>query len=336
MAQGFTPVVEFYGANAALLNQRLMHWSHTDAAGIETDRLELTLSIEGLESLPSLSGKIGLRVGYLETGVVEKGEFFITQRTPVLFPMRLMIVATAAPFSVADASGYRQRRSASYGPTTLGALFRQLVSRHGFSPRVAPALEGIAIPHIDQSNESDMAFITRLAKRYSAVTKPINELYVLAEAGQVKSLSGQQLPEVTVSVTADNRPGERAFISAKLDETSRSKYQGSRVSWWDSAAGQQRVVQVGIAPFKTLRQRCQNETEARAVAEGELRRVGREGLKLLVDCPGNPLLSAEGLLLLDETWPAYMQGRWSIAKVTHVGDATTGYRSSIIAGGLSA
>ena len=100
MAQEFTPIVEFYGANAALLNQRLMHWSHTDAAGIETDRLELTLNIEGLEGLPSLSGKIGLRVGYQETGLVEKGEFVVTQRTPVLFPMRLMIVATAAPFPI--------------------------------------------------------------------------------------------------------------------------------------------------------------------------------------------------------------------------------------------
>jgi len=335
MAQGFTPIVEFYGANAALLNQRLMHWSHTDAAGIEADRLELTLSIEGLEGLPSLSGKIGLRVGYQESGLVEKGEFVVTQRTPVLFPMRLMIVATAAPFSATDASGYRQRRSASYGPTTLGALFRQLVSRHGFSPRVAPALEGIAIPHIDQSNESDMAFITRLATRYGAVTKPINELYVLAEAGRAKSLSGQLLPEVRLSVTADNRPGEQAFITARLDEKNRAKYQGCRVTWWDAAAGKRRVVQVGNAPVKTLRQPCQNEDEARAVAEGELRRVGREGLKLQIDCPGNPLLAAEGLLLLDETWPSYMQGQWSIKQVVHVGDPATGYRSSITACGLS-
>lgn len=335
MAQGFTPVVEFYGANAALLNQRLMRWSHTDTAGIESDRLELTVNIEGLAGLPTLNGKIGLRAGYAESGLVEKGEFVVTQRTPLLFPMCLMIVATAAPFSVADASGYRQRRSASYGPTTLGALFRQLVSRHGYSPRVAPALDGIAIAHIDQSNESDMAFITRLAKRYSAVTKPFNELYVLAEAGQVTSLSGQLLPEVKLSVTEDNRPGEQAFITAKLDEKTRAKYEGCRVTWWDAAGGKQRVVQVGNAPFKTLRQRHQNEAEARAVAEGELRRVGRENLKLLIDCPGNPLLAAEGLLVLDETWPVYMQGRWSITTVTHVGDPATGYRSSITAGGLS-
>ncbi|MBC2381733.1 MAG: phage tail protein [Pseudomonas sp. PGPPP1] len=335
MAQGFTPIVEFYGANAALLNQRIMHWKHTDAAGIESDRLELTLNIEGLEGLPSMSGKIGLRVGYKESGLVEKGQFVITQRTPVLFPMRLMIVATAAPFSMEDPSGYRQRRSASYGPTTLGALFRQLVGRHGFSPRVAASLEGIAIAHVDQSNESDMAFITRLAKRYCAVTKPFNELYVLAEAGQVKSISLQQLPEVKLSVTQDNRPGDQAFITAVLNEKTRSNYQGSRVTWWDSAAGKQRVVQVGIAPFKTLRQRCQNEDEARAVAEGELRRVGREGLELVIDCPGNPLLAAEGLLRLDETWPSYMQGRWSITKVVNEGDPEKGYRSAITAGGLS-
>ena len=335
MAQGFTPIVEFYGANAALLNQRIMHWKHTDAAGIESDRLELTLNIEGLEGLPSMSGKIGLRVGYKESGLVEKGQFVIMQRTPVLFPMRLMIVATAAPFSMVDPSGYRQRRSASYGPTTLGTLFRQLVGRHGFSPRVAASLEGIAIAHVDQSNESDMAFITRLAKRYCAVTKPFNELYVLAEAGQVKSISLQQLPEVKLSVTQDNRPGNQAFITAVLNENTRSNYQGSRVTWWDTCAGKQRVVQVGVAPFKTLRQRCQNEDEARAVAEGELRRVGREGLELVIDCPGNPLLAAEGLLRLDETWPSYMQGRWSITNVVNEGDPEKGYRSAITAGGLS-
>lgn len=335
MATGFTPVVEFYGANATLLNQRLMQWSHTDASGIETDRIELTLNIEGLDGLPSLEGKIGLRVGYQETGLVEKGQFVVTQRTPMLFPARLLIVATAAPFSMVDPGGYRQRRSASYGPTTLGALFRQLVTRHGFSPRVAPALEGIPIVHIDQSNESDMAFISRLAALYRAATKPVNELYVLAEQGKITSISGQMLADVTLSITRDNRPGEQSFITARLDEKARAKFEGARALWWDAAAGKQRVVEVGSKPFKTLRQRFQNEAQARAVAEGEMRRGLREGLSLLIDCPGNPLLAAEGLLMLDDSWPLYMQGRWSIKSVTHSGAPATGYRSSITAEGLS-
>lgn len=123
-------------------------------------------------------------------------------------------MATAAPFSAADQTGFKQRRSVSHGPTTLGALFRQLTSRHGFSPRVAPDLALIKIEHIDQSNETDMGFLTRLAYLHDAVAKPINELYVLARRGQAKSLSGKVLPDIKLSVTTNNRPGERASISS--------------------------------------------------------------------------------------------------------------------------
>lgn len=48
----------------------------------------------------------------------------ISRRTPKLFPMTLTLLATAAPFSVADETGFKLRRSISYGPTTLGALLR--------------------------------------------------------------------------------------------------------------------------------------------------------------------------------------------------------------------
>ncbi|RON01804.1 phage tail protein [Pseudomonas brassicacearum] len=336
MALGFTPAVEIYGANAALINERLINWTHIDAAGIESDQLTLTLDLEGLEGLPSLGGKIGLRVGYLESGLVDKGEFVITRRTPTLFPLRLTLVATAAPFSAADQTGFKQRRSASHGPTTLGALFRQLTSRHGFSPRVAPELALIKIEHIDQSNETDMGFLTRLAYLHDAVAKPVNELYVLARRGQAKSLSGKVLPDIKLSVTTNNRPGDNAFISATLDETARAKYQGCKTSWWDAAAGKVRVEESGIAPFKTVRQRYQSADDARAAAEGEVRRMMREALKVKIGCPGNPGLAAEGIVLLDPTWPDFMRGRWSIDKVTASCDRQNSYRCMIEATCLDA
>lgn len=250
MTLGFTPSIELYGANAARLNERLISWTHIDAAGIESDQLTLTLDIEGLEGLPELGGKVGLRVGYLESGLVDRGEFIITRRTPNLFPPRLTLVATAAPFKVADATGFKQRRSASHGPTTLGALFRQLTSRHGFSPRVAPELDSIPVPHVDQCNETDMSFLTRIARPHDAVTKPLNEMYVLALRGQAKSLSGKILSPVRLSVTRDNRPGDPAFISASIDENGRAKHKGCQATWWDSAAGKERVVKLGQTPSR--------------------------------------------------------------------------------------
>ncbi|AZC48855.1 MULTISPECIES: phage tail protein [Pseudomonas] len=329
MTLGFTPSIELYGANAARLNQRLISWTHIDAAGIESDQLTLTLDIEGLEGLPELGGKVGLRVGYLESGLVDRGEFIITRRTPNLFPPRLTLVATAAPFKVADATGFKQRRSASHGPTTLGALFRQLTSRHGFSPRVAPELDSIPVPHVDQSNETDMSFLTRIARPHDAVTKPLNEMYVLALRGQAKSLSGKILSPVRLSVTRDNRPGDPAFISASIDENGRAKHKGCQATWWDSAAGKERVVKLGQAPFQTLRQRYPGEGEARSAAQGAMRRIEREAIKLKLDCPGDPSLSAEGLVLLDNSWPAFMQGTWSIDKVTASGSREKNYRCMI-------
>lgn len=329
MAVGFTPQVEVYGAGSALINKRLIDWEYTDAAGIESDQLKLTVNTEGIDSLPGAGAKIGIRVGYQETGLVDKGEFVISRRTPNLFPPRLSIVATAAPFTPADAAGFRARRTASHGPTTLGALFQSLTSKYGFSPRVAPDLAGIPIEHVDQSNETDMALLTRLARDHDAVTKPVNDLYVLARRGKVKSLSGQTLAPVTLSVTNDNRPGDRAFIMASVDDDARVKFKGCRTTWWDGETAKECTIEVGAEPFKRVRQRYQGEAEAKAAAEGQVRKQEREAAKLRVDCPGNASLCAEGLLILDETWPPFMRDTWSIDKVVHSGSRQQSYRCTI-------
>lgn len=329
MEIGYTPAVEVYGANAALINARLVDWEHVDAAGIESDQLKLTVNIEGLDGLPSFDNKIGLRVGYQETGLVDKGEFTVTRVTPQLFPALMLIVATAAPFKVTDPTGFKARRSETYAMTTLGQVFRRVVGRHGFTPRVAADLEAIAIVHIDQSNETDAAFLTRLAKRFDAVAKPVNDLYVLARRGQLKTLSGKPMPKVTLSVTQDNRPGSKAFIAASIDNDARIRVKGVKTAWWDGGSGKEIIVETGSEPFRKVRQRYQNEDEAKAAAEGELRKAKRQEAKLRIDCPGNPAFGAEGLVELDATWPSFMRGDWSIDKVTSSGSRQQSYRCTI-------
>lgn len=85
-----------------------------------------------------------------------------------------------------------------------------------------------------------------------------------------------------------------------------------------------------------MRQRYQSAGDARAAGEGEVRRMLREALKVTIECPGNPGLSAEGVVLLDPTWPDFMRGRWSIDKVTASGSREKSYRCSIEATCLDA
>ena len=90
-----------------------------------------------------------------------------------------------------------------------------------------------------------------------------------------------------------------------------------------------RWIETGVAPHKVIRQQQPNEADAIAVGEGEVRKMLRKKFKVKITCPGNPLLTAEGLLLLDDTWPDFMRGRWSIEKVTANGNRENSYRCVI-------
>lgn len=328
MTLGFTPRVRVTGKYAEMINAgRLIDWEHVDAAGLESDRLHLTIDVRGVEGRPREGERVGLEVGFAESlPLTHKGDFVISRVTPRLFPEQLLIVATAAPFEPEDSTAFRERRSASYDGTTLGEIFRTLTQRHGFSPRVAPELDAVPIEHADQADETDMAFLTRLARRYDAVTKPVGERYVLARRGQVKAISGQSLPVITLSVPPNNRPGEMAFTNASIESSARVRFKGVRAVWFDGEEGVEATIEQGTGPFKRLRQSYQSPGEASAAAQGELRKLKREAEKLRIECPGNPALAAEGLIEIDDTWPSYMQGRWSLDRVTARGSRRHGYR----------
>lgn len=327
MGLGYTPVVRITGMHADMINaRRLIDWEHIDAAGLESDRLHLTVDTRGVEGLPREGERLGIEVGYAEGEVINKGDFVISRATPRLFPEQLLIVATAAPFKASDETAFKERRSASFEATTLGAVFRELTGRHGFSPRVAPELESIPVDHADQADETDMSFITRLAREHDAVAKPVGERYVLARRGQTKAISGQELPVVTLSVPPNNQPSEMGFTNATMERDSRVRFSGVRAAWLNGEDGVEATVEMGSAPFKRLRRSYANEGNARRAAEGEQRKLKREEEKLRVECPGNPVLAAEGRILLDDTWPSYMRGEWSLDRVTARGSRRYGYR----------
>ncbi|WP_163834729.1 contractile injection system protein, VgrG/Pvc8 family [Spartinivicinus ruber] len=322
------------GAHAKIINQRLISWELTDADGHQSDQLKLVVDAEGLPGLPKEGERIGLILNY--QGVpYDKGEFLITRINAKLFPMEITIVATAAPFQVKDDSAFKKRRSQSYEQYTLGVLFENIVKKHGFLPRVDPALAKIIVSHVDQTDETDMSFITRLARQYDAVAKPINKLYVLAKKGQLKSISGKKLSTVKVGLPANNQPTNHNFINAHATLPSRGKYNGVVTLWWDGKAAKEREVKIGKPAYKKLRHLFDSEAKAREIGERQLRKVGRKGVNISLEMPANPLLVAEGLIELDGSFPAHMQGKWSIERVMFRGNKSMGCRCSVSAVGVS-
>lgn len=60
-----------------------------------------------------------------------------------------------------------------------------------------------------------------------------------------------------------------------------------------------------------------------------VRKMLRHKYKVKITCPGDPRLAAEGIVLLDDTWPDFMRGRWSIDKATASGNRENSYRCLI-------
>jgi len=327
----YLPRVRVSGAGESIINNRLTSWERIDAAGTQSDQLTLHIDTTGQTGLPKEGAVLTWQEGYGDN-LMDKDLFKITRIVPKLFPPSVTIVATAAPFQVDDTTGFKERRTRTFENTTLAALFREVVTAHGFSPRVAKEFEQIQIDHLDQIDETDSAFLARFARERDAIAKPANDLYVLAKRGQIKTITGQAIPPVVIGLPAQNAPSnQNRFTNCQMDNPSRSRFNGVKANWTDNNTGQEATIEVGEAPFKKLRQTYQTPTDAIAASQSELTKLKRQGASVTLDLPGNPNLVAEGILTLNDTFPPEMKGNWSIDKVTARGDGKAGYRCNVVA-----
>lgn len=327
---GLIPKVRVSGPGEKLINNRLLNWTRIDASGEQSDQITLKIDTEGQTGLPKEGGVLNWFEGY-DDKLIDKGQFKITRITPVLFPPSITIVATSAPFQIKDTTRFKERRTRSFKNVSMGALFREIVTAHGFSPRVATEFDMQILAHVDQVDETDMAFLTRLARERDAIAKPVNNMYVLARRGQTKTLTGKSIPAVNISLPSQNSPNSARFINCQLDKPSKESVTGVKAKWANNATGEEPEVTAGEAPFKKLRQVFESEITATQACKDDLMKVKRKGSSVKMDLPGDPFLVAEGILNLADNFPEEMSGNWSIDKVTAKGDNKGGYRCALVA-----
>jgi len=131
--------------------------------------------------------------------------------------------APARPRSADFRGTLNSRREESWHDTTLGGIVRAIATRNKLEAGVAPELDGIKITHIDQAQESDVKFLTRLAERNGGeVSVKMGKLLFL-KAGRGVTVSGKPIPQVTI-VRSD---GDRHHFSI----ADRGAYTGVTAKW---------------------------------------------------------------------------------------------------------
>ncbi|MBV4412884.1 phage late control D family protein [Enterobacteriaceae bacterium YMB-R22] len=201
-------------------SNRLISLTMTDNRGFEADQLDIELDdADGKVELPPRGAVLTLWLGWQGSALLNKGDFTVDEIEHRGVPDTLTIRARSADFR----GTLNSRREESWHDTTLGELVNTIAKRNKLSAGVADSLQNIPVQHIDQSQESDAVFLTRLAERNGAtVTVKAGKLLFL-KAGSAMSASGKPVAQMTLI----RNDGDRHQFSI----ADRGAYTGVTAKW---------------------------------------------------------------------------------------------------------
>lgn len=299
------------GKNSEMMMELLKNWQLTDGNGIENDSLSMTLFSENVDGIPPKGEKYQVFLGD-----TYRDEFQISKRSISLRPREVRLVLCVAPFNILDSTGYRERKSSSWDNASISQIASDCVTPHGFTVFVHPELQNIQIEHIDRTEESTSAFIYRLAKQYDAVAKIVDGKYVIAPKGKAKSATGKEIETITLSLPNNSTSD---FTNIEIDLDGRDEFLGVKSYYLSTDSGERVEVLAGNLPYKVMRDEFSCQSEAEQACSTELRRIQRNGRILTISALPNETAFAEGLVVIDNTFPSAFRGTCSIDSVCFSG-----------------
>lgn len=249
---------------SSAVEPRLISLSLADNRGFEADTVELTLDdSDGELALPRRGTKMQVSIGWLGQSLINKGLYTIDEVEHSGVPDVLTIRGKSA-----DLRGtLLKQREQSYHQTTLGNIIQIVAGRHGLTAKIANQFSGINIEHLDQQNESDAAFITRLAQQYDAIATVKQNAMLFIKAGGSTTAGGHALQAVTI----ERKSGDGHQFSV----ADRDAYSGVIAYWHDTKKGQRQSVQA------KKKQPAQTSDVKVAVGENELLVGNQDNVKTL-------------------------------------------------------
>lgn len=246
---------------------RLQSLSISECRAEEADTLDITLDdSDGRMTIPKRGAVLAVSIGWAGESLVNKGTFKVDEVEHSGAPDIITLRARSASMT----KGLSERREQSWHGKTIADIVRTVAGRHKLDPRVAAAIGKILIPHIDQTHESDMSFLTRLAKRYDAVMNIKDAHLLFMPIGEARTASGKPLD--ILEITRKDGDQHRYHIAE------RENYAGVRAHYHDTGKAKRKSVVVGGEDnhnMKVLPETYATKDEAMAAAQAEYKRVQR-------------------------------------------------------------
>ncbi len=252
-------------------SDRLISLTMTDNRGFEADQLDIELDdTDGQIAMPPRGATLTLWLGWQGSALIKKGTFTVDEIEHRGAPDTLTIRGRSADFR----GSLNSRREQSWHDTTLGVIVETIATRNKLEASVADMLKAIPVHHIDQTQESDAAFLSRLADLNGAAVSVKAGKLLLLKAGSGMTASGRNIPLMTLERGDGDRhqfaiADREAYtgVTAKWLHTRDPKPQKQKVKLKRKPKEQHlRALQHPKATKATVKPKAKKEQEAR---EGE-------------------------------------------------------------------
>lgn len=175
---------------------RLMSLTLEDNRGFEADMLDLQLSDhDGKLALPPRNATIQVALGWQGEPLIDKGKYSVDEVQFSGAPDTLTIRARAADLK----GSLSTQKERSFHGIKLGALIAKIAKENQLESHCAKEYAEQTIAHIDQTNESDINLLTRLAEQYGAMATVKNGVLLFMPLGQGKTATGKPIPAVVIT-----------------------------------------------------------------------------------------------------------------------------------------
>lgn len=295
----------------------LVSLSISDQAGTTSDTLELELDDRESFKAPPKGAEIKVWLGY-EPAPLYMGRFKVDEWTKSggSAGRTLRVSAKAAEMT----GEIRARKSRSFDGKTVGEIANQIAGENGLTATIAPSIASQAVEHIDQQNESDLGFLSRLAGRVGAVFKLADGKIVMSERGSSQLPSGGEKPAISLT----------PVMVSDWDATSadRGEYGSVACVYMDHDAGKRVTVTEGSGTPRHRDGRLYgSKAEAEAAAKAQKGDLSRGKVSFSTRGPGLPAVFAEAKIVA-EGFDVDIDGEFLIKTVNHT-LTSAGYTTSI-------
>jgi len=297
---------------SALATERLVSLTVTDEAGFESDSVSVAFDNRDQVITPPAKGEIiTVQLGYDGESLFDMGRYTVDEvGSQGGRAQQLTVKAKAADVT----KQLKEKRTKAWSGVTIGDVVSEIAARHALEPKVDAAFVGIelgAIPYrqVDQTNESDMHFLRRLALQHDAVTKPVDGQLIFGPAGAARQADGTPRPAFVLS--------EQDVSNWSALAPDRDRYAAATATYLDAATQERQTVTAGGgSPIFAIKTLYSDASAAQEAAQGKLNSLARGTQTLDISMPGHPAIMAETKVVFD-TADVLAAGSWVVTRAVH-------------------